>query len=545
MTRPRRGTAADRGGGRHAGASARRPHRPRAFLCADPGHRARARHRRASAVRGSRPRRSRRDGDLPTGRRPVVGYHRDDDGARAGGGRLPAALPRSPTLVGAPRARRGRGRGLAGGADRGARHAGRPPAGRGGRAPPRRRQDPAAPTIRARAPPRRRLGGVADRGRPSRAGARGRGPPGHPPGRRRCATGAGRRSRRARSGSSPTPTSAPAQRLEPMDARFASWRSPPPGRRGRDGRTTSRAGARRSPRGGRLSRGRRRARRRSAAWPGPGAAAARPPGRTRPMTTTPLAFFWGDDELSAARALDRFQATLAAESGAPLERWLVRGDRNAAAGDRRGAPRAGRDAGHVRWRDAGRRRQRGRARRPERGPRRVPRGARGSSRRATRWSSSTPASRAPRARPRSAWPMRSPRPAARSASSSRRARARWPAGSRPRRASAGCSSRRAPPRRWPSGSAGSSARPTPSGGQQTRIASMELDKLALYRGTEPITPDDVRGARRRGGPGLGLGVHRRGRPSGASTGRSAGSIGCSRPRRSRSSWPSSIGASAS
>ena len=49
------------------------------------------------------------------------------------------------------------------------------------------------------------------------------------------------------------------------------------------------------------------------------------------MTTTPLAFLWGDDELSAARALDRFQATLETEGGAPLERWLVRGDRNAAA----------------------------------------------------------------------------------------------------------------------------------------------------------------------------------------------------------------------
>ncbi len=55
------------------------------------------------------------------GRAGVVGYHRDDDGARAGGGRLPAALPRSPTLAAAPRARRGRGRGLAGGSDRGAR----------------------------------------------------------------------------------------------------------------------------------------------------------------------------------------------------------------------------------------------------------------------------------------------------------------------------------------------------------------------------------------------------------------------------------------
>ena len=50
------------------------------------------------------------------------------------------------------------------------------------------------------------------------------------------------------------------------------------------------------------------------------------------MTTPTLAFFWGDDELSAARALDRFEAALAAESGAPMERWLLRGNRNQATG---------------------------------------------------------------------------------------------------------------------------------------------------------------------------------------------------------------------
>ena len=50
------------------------------------------------------------------------------------------------------------------------------------------------------------------------------------------------------------------------------------------------------------------------------------------MTTVPLAFFWGDDELSAARALDRFEAALGAETGAPMERWLVRGNRNQAPG---------------------------------------------------------------------------------------------------------------------------------------------------------------------------------------------------------------------
>jgi DNA polymerase III delta subunit len=50
------------------------------------------------------------------------------------------------------------------------------------------------------------------------------------------------------------------------------------------------------------------------------------------VTTVPLAFFWGDDELSAARAVDRFEAALAAEGGAPLERWVLRGNRNTASG---------------------------------------------------------------------------------------------------------------------------------------------------------------------------------------------------------------------
>jgi len=46
--------------------------------------------------------------------------------------------------------------------------------------------------------------------------------------------------------------------------------------------------------------------------------------------TSPLAFFWGDDELSTSRALDRFEATLAAEQSAPMERWLLRGNQKAA-----------------------------------------------------------------------------------------------------------------------------------------------------------------------------------------------------------------------
>ena len=53
------------------------------------------------------------------------------------------------------------------------------------------------------------LGGLADPGRSPGAGPRGRGTSGDPSARRRHATGAGRHSHRARSGSWPMPTSAP------------------------------------------------------------------------------------------------------------------------------------------------------------------------------------------------------------------------------------------------------------------------------------------------------------------------------------------------
>ena len=46
------------------------------------------------------------------------------------------------------------------------------------------------------------------------------------------------------------------------------------------------------------------------------------------------------------------------------------------------------------------------------------------------------------------------------------------------------SSRRVRRRRWPSGSAASSTSTMSNGGHQTRIASLELDKLALYRGDD-------------------------------------------------------------
>ena len=48
------------------------------------------------------------------------------------------------------------------------------------------------------------------------------------------------------------------------------------------------------------------------------------------MTTPTIAYLWGDDELAAARAVEAMQAALGAETGAPPERWDLRGDRNRA-----------------------------------------------------------------------------------------------------------------------------------------------------------------------------------------------------------------------
>jgi hypothetical protein len=49
------------------------------------------------------------------------------------------------------------------------------------------------------------------------------------------------------------------------------------------------------------------------------------------VTTSPLAWFWGDDDLSAARAVDKLAATLGQEAGSPLERWELRGSLDRAA----------------------------------------------------------------------------------------------------------------------------------------------------------------------------------------------------------------------
>jgi len=95
----------------------------------------------------------------------AVGYHRADDRSRAGGGRLPPAVPGSRTVVRAARARRGGDRCLAGRPDRGARRDRRSAAGRGRRAVARRGQGTPAGRSPPRAPPRRGFRGLADPGR--------------------------------------------------------------------------------------------------------------------------------------------------------------------------------------------------------------------------------------------------------------------------------------------------------------------------------------------------------------------------------------------
>ncbi len=95
----------------------------------------------------------------------TVGYHRPDDGTRARGSRLPPALPGSPAVVRAARARRGRGRGVPRRPDRGRGDRRGSTAGGIGGAPPRRRQ--ARPGERSGPSPaaRPRLGRVAHQAR--------------------------------------------------------------------------------------------------------------------------------------------------------------------------------------------------------------------------------------------------------------------------------------------------------------------------------------------------------------------------------------------
>ena len=252
------------------------------------------------------------------------------------------------------------------------------PAARGGRgAAPRRRTRRSRPTIR-RAP--------SPTARDRRTGSRGRGTPSwrarSPAIRSRACstvsgTGAGRRSRAARSGSSPTPTSAPGSGSRSMDARFASWRRRYPNLTAGDRQVAGwddaalravRARAARLEADVCQAAGVAPADVRRLAWTGDALRAAR---GTR-VTTVPIAYVWGDDEY-AHRAHRRATspAGSAAEAGAPLERWDIRLEKNRAAIQFAGAPRAPRDGRDVRGRHA-RRRVQPRAGRDRQGDARAP-----------------------------------------------------------------------------------------------------------------------------------------------------------------------------
>jgi competence protein ComEC len=275
--------------------------------------------------------------DEAPGRAAGVGYHRADDGAQAGGGRLPPALPGSRAVAPPTRARRRRGRELAGCPDGNARRGGGSWDRRSRGAAPRRGQGGSA----GRSPPATRpwqwLGGLALPGRVSRAGAGGRRPSGHPSrGRRRVPRMAEGRVARGADRGLCGQACRPTARVDGRTLRVvASPLSVRPGQatwgrlergdlRDHPGRGVA-AGSGRLPRG------------RHCAWRGSAARVDRPgdperarsPG-ARAMNAPHLAYFWGDDDLAAARAVARFGGEVGAETGAPPERLEVRGDRNRA-----------------------------------------------------------------------------------------------------------------------------------------------------------------------------------------------------------------------
>jgi competence protein ComEC len=145
-------------GGRPVAARAATPNaRPVAFRCGIPD---------AALIPEREPTRATPASALRPRATTTVGYHRADDGPGACGSRLPPALPGSPALVRAARARRGRDRRLAGDADGRTRHRDRPAAG-GSRGPaPRCRQGAAGRRSGPRPTPWRGIRGLAD---PARA----------------------------------------------------------------------------------------------------------------------------------------------------------------------------------------------------------------------------------------------------------------------------------------------------------------------------------------------------------------------------------------
>ncbi len=277
-----------------------------------------------------------------SGRGSAVEYHRGDDGTWAGGGRLPPALPGSARLVRSTRTGRGRGGRLARRPGRISWRRHRSATRRGGGVAARCRQGAAGRRSRPRPPSRRRFGGLADPLGARRARAVGRRSPRHQAprprgvpalGRLRDARGADRGVRRQAGGTAAGVDGGPVRVVAAaIRGAGSGWT---PSRRG-CGRLAGRQGSCRSSRNRRLSRRRCRPIGGQAIGVDEYRAARCQPWRRHPrrhetrMTSPTLAYFWGDDELGAARAVDQFQATLAAETGAPMERWELRGERNRA-----------------------------------------------------------------------------------------------------------------------------------------------------------------------------------------------------------------------
>ena len=259
--------------------------------------------------------------DLP-GVHAKVRYHRLRDRPWARGCRGPALLPGSPRLVRRALARRGRGRGLSRGTDRGERDPSGPAGGRVGRPAPRRRQGVARERSGTRSRPWARLCGVAHEAGPPGARTVGRSPPRHPAARwgstsalggLREPRGADRRLCRQASRSAAR-VDGGALRL--VAATLPGWVGCGD-LAGRLGSSTT-PGSRGLPGGrGRTGRGPAPEVDREPDPRGAGASARMIP---------PLLYVWGDDELVAERLISRFSTALAGELGSPLERWDLRGD---------------------------------------------------------------------------------------------------------------------------------------------------------------------------------------------------------------------------
>jgi competence protein ComEC len=282
---------------------------PRPFLCGIPLTAAQARAStgrvpprpsEAAAARQARP----------------LGYHRDDDRSRPDRRGCPALVPGSADVVRRARASGRRGGRLPRPADRREGHRRGPCRGRGGRSAARRRQDPALGRSGPDPPPRLRFGRLADRAGPSGTGPPGRRPSRDPPCRRRCLStlggvrqprGARHRVRRQAGRSTP--------RVDGCAVRLVA--APLPGRLGRrDLASGPQPGS--AARDGGVPGGRHRAGRRRP----PGVDRRRPAGRSRRgLMVAPVLYIWGDDELVAERLVARFATALAADLGAPLERW--------------------------------------------------------------------------------------------------------------------------------------------------------------------------------------------------------------------------------